>query len=120
MPFWEMLFFPNPSPIAICRDAVRVLYWDFTDKFLGETLMPYAYRSKQQTRDAVLKVLTDSDRPLTRKEISEAIDRVKGKQIIQVIEDCVAEGLISRTVVKLYEHLDAYAYFIPAGKGERK
>jgi len=78
--------------------------------------MPYAYRSSEQTRDAVLKVLIDSDRPLTRKEISDAIDRVKGKQIVRVIEECVAEGLIHRTVVKLYNHLDAYAYYVPKGE----
>jgi predicted Zn-ribbon and HTH transcriptional regulator len=82
--------------------------------------MPYAYRSSEQTKEAVLKVLTDSDRPLTRKEISDAIDRVKGKQIVKVIEECVAQGLIHRTVVKLYNHLDAYAYYIPEGQGAAK
>jgi predicted Zn-ribbon and HTH transcriptional regulator len=82
--------------------------------------MPYAYRSSEQTREAVLKVLTESDRPLTRKEISDAIDRVKGKQIVKVIEECVAQGLIQRTVVKLYNHLDAYAYYIAEGQGARK
>ncbi|NWF71269.1 MAG: hypothetical protein HXY40_19480 [Chloroflexi bacterium] len=82
--------------------------------------MPYAYRSSQETKEAVLKVLVESDRPLTRKEISDALDRVKGKQIVRVIEDCVAQGLVQRTVVKLYNHLDAYAYFVAKGQGVRK
>ncbi len=82
--------------------------------------MPYAYRSSEQTKEAVLKVLSDSDRPLTRKEISDAIDRVKGKQIVRVIEECVEQGLIQRIVVKLYNHLDAYAYYVAKGQGVGK
>jgi DNA-binding PadR family transcriptional regulator len=67
------------------------------------------YRDRGVSREVVLVALRDAVGPLSRLDIARAIDRAKGPTVVNVLNDLMAEGLVS-SYVEPYRNSGRYVY----------
>jgi predicted transcriptional regulator len=69
-----------------------------------------AHRARDDMRDLIVDLLMHSQRPLSRTEIAEAIQRRKSLNVNSLIEGLVEEGLVERTVRVYANGVQGYQY----------
>jgi len=72
--------------------------------------MAHLYRTNEETRQAILKIVTDSEHPLTRRDITDALGRAKSPHLLELIETLVDEGWLERSVVAYHNGVQGYVY----------
>jgi predicted transcriptional regulator len=74
--------------------------------------MPYVHRTQDETRSAIFEIVASSSRPLSRREIAEALGRAKSPHILNMIESLVEQGYFVRTITTRHNGVQGYAYTV--------
>lgn len=70
------------------------------------------HRTRDVTRDLIVRVLRQSHRPMTRTELARALNRKKTPHLIDMIEDLVAEGVLLRDTTTFHNGVSGYVYHV--------
>ncbi len=73
--------------------------------------MPQDHRPRRETVDLILEHLADAS-PMTRTQIARAIKRKKTPHLIDLLDDMVEEGLLSRAVKRFHNGVEGYVYSV--------
>ncbi|MDQ7028026.1 MAG: hypothetical protein Q9P44_20990 [Anaerolineae bacterium] len=68
------------------------------------------HRSRDTARQLILQVLANADSGLTRTQIAEALGRSKTPHLIDLIEELVDEGYLTRRVKLFGNGVEGYIY----------
>jgi len=70
------------------------------------------HRPRDKARHLIIQALADNPRGLTRTEIAEALMRTKTPHLINLIEELVNEGILSKKVKIFNNGVEGYIYHI--------
>ena len=72
--------------------------------------MPQEHRLKATTQKLIIKLLAESDEPLTRTDIARGLNRSKTPHLINLIDKMVDEGLLVKGVKTFHNGVQGYVY----------
>jgi predicted transcriptional regulator len=75
--------------------------------------MPIQFWNQRRTTADVLAVFAPNDDVLTRGEIAKRLGRTKTSGVVNLIEECVQEGLLERSEEALINGVLVYLYRRP-------
>lgn len=68
------------------------------------------HRSRKATRDMILAAIKSANSGLTRTQIAETLERTKTPHLINLIEELVDEGLVTRHIKVFGNGVEGYIY----------
>lgn len=68
------------------------------------------HRSRGDARELILAAITEANSGLTRTQIANAIERTKTPHLINLIEELVDEGVLTRHVKVFGNGVEGYVY----------
>ena len=77
--------------------------------------MSQDHRPRSETRQLMIDIVARSERPLTRTEIVNRLNRKKTPHLINMMDALVDEGVFLRSVFTLHNGVTAYEYSIARG-----
>ena len=72
--------------------------------------MPQDHRPRSETRKMMINIVAKSDRPLTRTQIVNGLERKKTPHLIDMMDGLVTEGIFSRTVITFNNGVTGFVY----------
>ena len=72
--------------------------------------MPQDHRPRSETRKMMIRIVATSERPLTRTQIVNGLERKKTPHLIDMMDGLVNEGVFSRDVVTFHNGVTGYVY----------
>ncbi len=70
----------------------------------------HLHRTQKQTRQEIIRIISESADPLTRTQIAAALNRKKSPHLIRIIDELVKEKILVREVVTFHNHVQGYTY----------
>jgi hypothetical protein len=70
------------------------------------------HRSRDEARGLILQAITNANSGLTRTQIADTIERTKTPHLIDLIEELVAEGHLTRHVKIFGNGVEGYIYSV--------
>lgn len=71
------------------------------------------HRERDQTRKLIVEVIQSHGRPLTRTQISRALNRKKSPHLITLIDEMAQENLLTKQIVTFHNGVTGYVYSLP-------
>lgn len=72
--------------------------------------MPQDHRPRTETRQMMIDIVAQSERPLTRTEIVNRLNRKKTPHLIDMMDRLVADGIFARSIVTFNNGVTGYVY----------
>ncbi|MCY4465158.1 MAG: hypothetical protein OXE46_06445 [Chloroflexi bacterium] len=72
--------------------------------------MPQDHRPRTETRQMMIDIVEQSERPLTRTEIVNRLNRKKTPHLIDMMDRLVADGIFARSIVTFNNGVTGYVY----------
>ena len=83
-----------------------------------DLLMSQDHRPRSETRQLMIDIVARSERPLTRTEIVNRLNRKKTPHLINMMDALVEEGVFRRSIVTFNNGVTGYEYSIARGLRE--
>jgi hypothetical protein len=80
-----------------------------------DLLMSQDHRPRSETRQLMIDIVARSERPLTRTEIVNRLNRKKTPHLINMMDALVEEGVFRRSIVTFNNGVTGYEYSIARG-----
>ncbi len=74
--------------------------------------MPQDHRPRTETRQMMIDIVAQSERPLTRTEIVNRLNRKKTPHLIDMMDRLVADGIFARSIVTFNNGVTGYVYSV--------
>ena len=74
--------------------------------------MPQDHRPRNETRQMMINIVAQSEKPLTRTQIVNRLQRKKTPHLIRMMDSLVDEGIFVRSVVTFNNGVTGYVYSI--------
>lgn len=74
--------------------------------------MSQDHRPRSETRQMMIDIVARSERPLTRTEIVNRLNRKKTPHLINMMDALVADGVFSRNIVTFNNGVTGYIYSV--------
>lgn len=74
--------------------------------------MPQDHRPRTETRQMMIDIVAQSERPLTRTEIVNRLNRKKTPHLIDMMDRLVADGIFTRSIVTFNNGVTGYVYSV--------
>ncbi len=74
--------------------------------------MPQDHRPRTETRQMMINIVAESERPLTRTELANRLNRKKTPHLIDMMDHLVADGIFVRSIVTFNNGVTGYVYSI--------
>ncbi|MCY4146634.1 MAG: hypothetical protein OXE95_02000 [Chloroflexi bacterium] len=72
--------------------------------------MPQNHRPRTETRQMMIDIVAASERPLTRTEIVNRLNRKKTPHLIDMMDRLAADGVFARSIITFNNGVTGYAY----------
>ncbi len=72
--------------------------------------MSQDHRPRTETRQMMIDIVAQSERPLTRTEIVNRLNRKKTPHLIDMMDRLVADGIFARSIVTFNNGVTGYVY----------
>lgn len=77
--------------------------------------MSQDHRPLNETRQLMIDIVAQSERPLTRTEIVNRLNRKKTPHLINMMDDLVDDGVFERSIVTFNNGVTGYTYNLAQG-----
>ena len=74
--------------------------------------MSQDHRPRSKTRQMMIDIVAQSDRPLTRTEIVNRLNRKKTPHLINMMDALVDDGVFNRSIVTFNNGVTGYVYIL--------
>ncbi|MCY4020548.1 MAG: hypothetical protein OXG39_14150 [Chloroflexi bacterium] len=74
--------------------------------------MAQDHRPRSETRQMMIEVVAKSEKPLTRSEIANRVQRKKTPHLVNLMDSLVDEGIFLRSIVTFNNGVTGYIYSI--------
>ena len=74
--------------------------------------MPQDHRPRSETRQLMIDIVASSERPLTRSEIVNRLNRKKTPHLIDMMDRLVQDGVFTRSIVTFNNGVTGYVYTV--------
>ena len=74
--------------------------------------MSQDHRPRTETRQMMIDIVAQSERPLTRTEIVNRLNRKKTPHLIDMMDRLVADGIFARSIVTFNNGVTGYVYSV--------
>ena len=74
--------------------------------------MSQDHRPRSKTRQMMIDIVAQSDRPLTRTEIVNRLNRKKTPHLINMMDALVDDGIFNRSIVTFNNGVTGYVYIL--------
>lgn len=78
--------------------------------------MAQDHRPRSKTRQMMIEIVARSEKPLTRTEIVNRLQRKKTPHLINMMDTLVEEGIFVRSIVTFHNGVTGYVYSIAASR----
>lgn len=81
--------------------------------------MPQDHRPRTETRQMMIDIVAASERPLTRTEIVNRLNRKKTPHLIDMMDRLVADGIFTRSIVTFNNGVTGYVYGVARARAPK-
>ncbi|MCY4072021.1 MAG: hypothetical protein OXG60_12055 [Chloroflexi bacterium] len=74
--------------------------------------MAQDHRPRSETRQLMIEVVAKSEKPLTRSEIANRVQRKKTPHLVNMMDSLVEEGIFVRSIITFNNGVTGYIYSI--------
>ncbi|MDE2819129.1 MAG: hypothetical protein OXI40_05290 [Chloroflexota bacterium] len=113
----------NPkAPIQIRQDIASSFDLRYSDivsillKLREECPMAQDHRPRSETRQMMIEVVAKSEKPLTRSEIANRVQRKKTPHLVNMMDSLVEEGIFARSIITFNNGVTGYVYSIAGSR----
>ncbi|MDE2858822.1 MAG: hypothetical protein OXN94_13345 [Chloroflexota bacterium] len=78
--------------------------------------MAQDHRPRSETRQMMIEVVAKSEKPLTRSEIANRVQRKKTPHLVNMMDSLVEEGIFARSIITFNNGVTGYVYSIAGSR----